>query len=209
MFTILPSIKLFVTAEIDYSYSGPNGNEFNQCYFSGYASNSGSDLCSTTSLTAQDLYQGSTLTWKVLTLACPHLVYAGCADPDWIDGELHNMTRDLVWDQDPNCGQCPRCPCNDGDSETYYLRNYTTFDTSRYFQVSICYECSCDYFYQYFDEETNLTQVYGKLCSTGGYTEGGDAQLLTFNSPSELEDVQCPYSFSTEITTTMSQGMNL
>lgn len=193
---ILLVVNPFVAAEINYHYSGPFGNELNNCYFTWEASNTGSDLCSTTSINSPSIYQGTTLTWKILTQACPELIYGGCADPDWIEGEQHDMTRDLVWDGDPVCGQCPRCPCTDGDHETYYLKNYTAFATSYAFQVSECYECGCDPYYQYWNGSEFIT-VYGRNCGT----------VLIFNSPDELEHLTCPPDYSTSEPTFSSSCM--
>eukprot|EP00486_Rosalina_sp_Unknown_P004492 CAMPEP_0201576916 /NCGR_PEP_ID=MMETSP0190_2-20130828/23009_1 /ASSEMBLY_ACC=CAM_ASM_000263 /TAXON_ID=37353 /ORGANISM="Rosalina sp." /LENGTH=528 /DNA_ID=CAMNT_0048008351 /DNA_START=313 /DNA_END=1896 /DNA_ORIENTATION=+ len=92
------------------------------------------------------------------------------------------MTRDLVWDRSPVCGDCPRCPCDNGAREIDYIRNYTQFDTSSEFQVSQCYECSCDYFYQYINDNDIPITVYGRQCSL-------DA---TFNTPDLLDTVSCP-----------------
>ena len=152
------------------------------CYFRPVSVSSGSDFCSPQSASGSDAFQGGDLTWAILTNACPNLIYGGCADSSWIDGDEHDMETDLVWDKDPNCGECPRCPCNQGDPTEYNLYNYTTFDTSSAFSVSVCYECQCSFFYN------DGGYVYGRICTTG------QPELLTFNSPEELANIECPYT---------------
>eukprot|EP00486_Rosalina_sp_Unknown_P000481 CAMPEP_0201565880 /NCGR_PEP_ID=MMETSP0190_2-20130828/5300_1 /ASSEMBLY_ACC=CAM_ASM_000263 /TAXON_ID=37353 /ORGANISM="Rosalina sp." /LENGTH=606 /DNA_ID=CAMNT_0047983877 /DNA_START=42 /DNA_END=1859 /DNA_ORIENTATION=- len=191
--------------EYDYSYSGPTGNQYNECHFPGSISNTGSGLCTTRTINRKDFYQGGDLTWEILTSVCTDLVRAGCADPDWEQGEEHNMTRDLVWDKEgidwtvptltSNCGRCPRCKCNNGTEPSYYERDYTSFTTTTAFQTKICYECTCDYFYSEREDDGNYTAVFGRTCRGGNgiLSEDNNATLNTWNSPSEfMEPIECP-----------------
>ena len=134
------------------------------------------------------------MTWAILTEACPDLVMAGCADSTWSNDDLHNITRDLVWDQESVCGQCPRCPCNNGAKETYYVENYTTFGSSYGYQWAVCFECTCDYFFDYNNDAGEDVNVYGRVCDSDYNTWGN---LRFFNTPDTLQDIQCPYTYTT------------
>eukprot|EP01083_Nonionella_stella_P136980 416929_1 len=157
--------------DYDWSYSPYSGDlDQEECVFSGSVSNTNSDLCQKRTISRYDFKMDNDLSWKALTKACPGLVYGGCADPTW--GSDHSMADELEW---ASCGDCPRCPCDRNQPDTYYIKNYTQFAPP--FEVKVCYECSCN---EYIADDN----IYALYC----YPES------TFNSPEELKDVQCPYT---------------
>jgi len=176
--------------DLDYTFTSIGGSR-GECIYRGSISTSNSNLCKSRSIYRDDFIQGGDLTWKILTDVCPNLIYAGCADPDWTDGPEHNMTRDLEWAD--SCYTCPQCPCHNGEVDKYYIKNYTTFDTSSYgFQVIQCVECSCNFFRQYYNDDLeDWVTIYARSCSVGSSYSG---DIRQFDSPDELDHVQCPYT---------------
>eukprot|EP01083_Nonionella_stella_P317723 1158199_1 len=169
---VLTTVIFSVESDYDYIFRANGGDvDAGQCIFEGYVSNKIQVLCMQSTIT-KDFKQDSSLTWEMLTSACPELVYGGCADPSW--GTDHSMADELEWS---SCYMCPRCPCNQGDAPTYYIHNYTQFTTP--FEVKSCYECACEPWF-----------------NTGidNWTHALDCNIeKIFNSPDEFKDVQCPY----------------
>eukprot|EP01084_Bolivina_argentea_P120450 213508_1 len=164
------------TPEYDYSYS-PNGGDKGECMFKGTKSTDNANACKTELISRIDFKQNGDLTWKILTKTCPDLIRAGCGDPRWSTDEY--PMEDLEW---PSCNICPRCPCNNGSVNTYYIYNGTQFDDP--FEYSICYECECKKFNTYQDEQGN--DLYARSCKTD----------YIFTSPNALNNIQCPFTTS-------------
>eukprot|EP01083_Nonionella_stella_P309662 1097587_1 len=171
LFLVLATAICAVKSDYDWDYD-PYGGDLDQeeCVFSGSVDNENSYLCQKRTINRYDFKIDNDLSWKALTKACPGLVYGGCADPTW--GSDHSMADELEW---ASCGDCPRCPCDRNQPDTYYIKNYTQFAPP--FEVKVCYECSCN---EYIADDN----IYALYC----YPE------RTFNSPEELKDVQCPYT---------------
>eukprot|EP01083_Nonionella_stella_P237876 834094_1 len=159
--------------EYNYKYS-PDGGEDGECRFKGKIS-TGNSACKKQEITRTDFKQNDDLTWKILTKACPSLIYAGCADPEWNTKE-HNMDE-LIWR--PGCNSCPRCPCNAGVPSTYYVRNFTSVKFP--FKSTECYECKCDDFYS----NENNNDIYARDCDT-------DKPEAVYQTPDALQAIYCP-----------------
>lgn len=191
------SLYAICSADPDLSYT-IFGGSFDSCQFRPADVTSGEGLCSNDIvIDASDVFQGSDLTWEILVQACPNLLIGGCADSDWVEGDEHDMTTDLVWPRFSACDECPRCPCTTDGNITYNTYSYTTFNTDSAFSVSQCYECECNSWYFF-----GGNQVLALECSTGS------ANTPTFDSPAELASAECPYDNANPVTTEAISGIN-